>query len=181
MKKESLAAIADQRVPFSLAASWAGIYRGVEPGERGSVTWCPSGVLHPDQGREKAFRVYADHGWCFAERRYFGVSSLLSLVWEMPREDAAREALKKYGYVPVDYAHLWEDVLQEPEPDRQALAAALREFCRTAPLDPASGRYDPAAAARLSQCLALLPSVKTAGDCDRWRDACWKVMTPFLS
>lgn len=180
-KKESLASIADARVPFSLAASWAGIYGGIEPGERGSVTWCPAGVLHADQGKERAFRVYPDHGYCFAEKRYFGVVALLALAWEMPREDAAREALKKYGYVPADYAHLWENVLQEPEPDREALAAALREFCRGRCPDWASRQYDPAVSGRLAACLALLPSVKTAGDCELWRDACWKAMTPFLS
>lgn len=153
----------------------------VEPGDRGSVTWCPFGASHADQGREKAFRVYYDHGFCFAEWKYFTPVTLLSLAWDMPREEAAGEALKKVGWVPADYAHLWEETLQEPEPDREALAAALAEFCRGKCREWRSVQYDQAASAKLAQCLALLPSVKTADDCARWMGACQQVMIPFLS
>ncbi len=173
---ESLAATANRLVPFPLAASWAGVGHG-DAAERGSAKdWCPFSFLHLDGGAEKAFRVYQDHGWCFAERRYFTSVSLLAAVWGLEREEAAAEALKRVDHVPVTYAHLWEEVQRPQDPGREFLAGALREWCRGNLPGWESLQYDQAVSARLAACLALLPRVNSADDCQRWLEGCKKAM-----
>src|SRR5271156_6449643 len=75
-RKESLAEVADRVIPCPVAARWA----GVDAGGRAKAH-CPFGFEHDDGGREQALRVYDDHGWCFAEQRYFTVTLLLAAVW----------------------------------------------------------------------------------------------------
>lgn len=178
---ESLAAIANRVIPFPLAASWADVGYG-DAGERGGAkTWCPFGALHYDQGREKAFRVYADHGYCFAERKYFTVAGFLAAVWEVTREEAAKLALDKAGYVPADYAHMWEEAQRPQDPGREFLGKALQEWCAAAIPDWPTRQYDPAVSAKLADCLALLPHVNTAGDCELWLEGTKKAMGMFAA
>lgn len=168
--------LANRHVPFPLAASWAGI--ASDGADRGSTkTWCPFGFQHPDSGAEKSFRVYNDHGYCFAERRYFTAVSLLAACWGMPRDDAAQEALARVGYVPASYAQLWEEAAERPQdPGREFLALALSEWCRSSFPRWDALQYDRAVAARLARCLELLPLVNTADDCERWLEGCKRAM-----
>lgn len=179
---ERLVPLANSRVPFPLAAQWAGIEVHGEPGERGAKTYCPFGdVEHPDGGREPSLRVYSDHGWCFAESRYFTVVSLLAEVWQLDREDAAAEALRRYGWKPASYAHLFAEAAREPEPDRESLAGALVIFCeRSCPSWP-QVRHQPLVSRQLARCLGLLPLVKSAGDCDVWLGAAKEAMSRVLA
>lgn len=176
VKKESLASIADRVIPFPYAARLGGIDAGGR-----SKTWCPFGFEHDDGGREQAFRVYPDHGYCFAEQKFFSCTSLLSLVWEVSREDAAARALREYGWRPAGYAHLWADASREQEPDREALASALQVWCDGRCSDWESRQYDPRTADRLARCYGLLPLVKTVADCEKWLVACKRAMAPHLS
>lgn len=181
-EKESLQQIANRHVPFPLAASWAEISFGGDPSERGSSkVYCPFGLMHNDQGREKAFRIYADHGFCFAEWRWFTPVSLLAAKWEVSREDAAIEALNRIGYVPADYAQLFAEAQRDPEPDRESLALALTEWCRSRSPDWTVRQYADPAAALLSRCLGLLPLVNTEDDCRRWLLGCQQAMAPHLT
>ena len=176
MKKRSLAAAANEVVPFPLAASWA----GVDSGGR-SKCYCPFPQEHDDGGAEPSLRVYRDHGYCFAEQRYLTVTSLLAAAWEVDPEDAAAKALQRYGWKPADYAHLWEEVSRVPEPDREALAKALVTWCRATCPDWDERQYGDAVSDRLARCLGLLHLVQTGQDCTTWLQACKTALRPYLS
>lgn len=184
MPEKSLAALANEKVPFPLAAQWAGIdvYDDVSA-ERGVKVYCPFGeVEHPDGGLEPAMRIYRDHGWCFAEGRYFTVVSLLAEVWQTSRAETAAEALRRIGYVPASYAHLFETAQRDPEPDTDALAGALVIWCeQRCQADWTTVQYLPDVARMLARCLGLLPLVKDEADCRTWlavsKEAMQRVLT----
>lgn len=176
-RKESLVSIADRVVPFPTAARWGGI----DVGGR-AKTYCPWGAFeHDDGGREQAFRVYDDHGYCFAEQKYFTVTILLAQAWEVSRDDAAVRALRDFGWRPVGYAHLWEHAQREPEPDRDALRKALVLWCEDRCPDWEDRQYSDAASKKLTRCYGLLQLVHTPADCEKWLVACKQAMTPYLS
>jgi hypothetical protein len=164
----SAIALANTHVPFEKAAAWAGVDTGTR--SRGMKAGCPM------CGADGAFRVYPDHGYCFGERAYVTVVTLLSFIWEMEREDAALKALDKIGYVPVSYAHLWEHAQRQPEVARDMLAEALRTWCSASFPDWQARQFDPAVAGQLSRCLGLLPRVASEQDCDMWLDGCKQAM-----
>jgi hypothetical protein len=170
---KSLAAIANERVPFAAACAWAGIGAGER--DRGMKVTCPA------CGESGALRVYPGHAWCFSERRYFTPVALLAEVWEMDREEAAVKALDKIGYVPAGYAAAFENARRPPEPEREHLATALRIFCERSCPDWKTRQYDAAVAGLLARCLGLLPQVRTAEDSDRWLAACKTVMGRVLN
>jgi hypothetical protein len=147
--------------------------------EHGGPVWCvrtPSGTWVARRNGT----VYVT-GNCFAEQKYFSPVILLVLAWGVSKEDAAVEALRRAGWKPVDYAHLWENASREEEPDRKALAEALRESCRSRCPDWGERQYREREAAVLSSCLALLPLVKTGADCVKWLEGCQRVMAPYLT
>lgn len=173
---ESLVQLADRVIPFRTAARWAGIDAGGR-----NKTWCPWGAFeHDDGGREQAFRVYDDHGYCFAEQKYFTVTTLLAVAWEVSREDAAVRALRDFGWRPAGYAHLWADASKPPEPDRDALREALALWCSGQCSDWADRQYEPRTAARLARCYGLLPLVRTPDDCEKWLARCKQAMSPLV-
>lgn len=181
MRRQSLASLANGTVPFPAAARWAGITVHEGSAERGIRAYCPFGeVGHPDGGRDPALRVYPDHGWCFACGKYFTPVSLLAEVWQLGREDAAAEALRRAGHVPVTYAHLFERAARPPEPDAGALAAALVTWCRARCPQWADAQYRPGVALALSRCLGLLPLVASEDDCATWLAACKQAMQRAL-
>lgn len=180
-RKESLAQVANRHVSFPHAVRLAGIGFYGEARERGSVIYCPFGFRHLDGGVDKAFRVYPDHGYCFAEKRWFSPVGLLAEVWDVSREDAAARVLDMVGYVPADYAHLWKEAVSDPEPDREALSVALTEWCRSQSSDWQTAQYDSRVTDLLSRCIGLLPLVKTESDCRRWLERCKAAMTVVLT
>lgn len=175
-RPEPLVAIADRVVPFPVAARWAGIDAGGR-----AKAHCPFEFEHDDGGLEQAFRVYDDHGYCFAEQKYFTVTILLAAQWDVTREDAAAKALRDYGWRPVGYAHLWADVTSERPPDREALRQALWVWCATRCVLWDRRQYDPVVADKLARCYGLLPLVHSAADCEKWLDGCKRAMAPYLS
>lgn len=175
-RQESLARVADRTVPFPVAARWA----GVDAGGRNKAH-CPFPFEHDDGGREQAFRVYDDHGYCFAEQKYFTVTTLLATVWEVSREDAAVRALRDFGWRPAGYAHLWAEAGREPEPDREALREALAVWCAGHCPDWGTRQMESRTALRLSRCYGLLRLVRTPEECAKWLEACKRAMAPYLS
>jgi hypothetical protein len=168
-------------VPFATACRWAGIEFYGEAHERGVKVYCPFGDFeHPDGGREPALRIYHDHGWCFAESRYFSPVSLLAEVWGVSWEDAAARALDKTGYVPEDYRSQWEQVTADPAPDLAALELALDAFCAGRFRDWQTVQYHPVVSRQRAECLGILPLVRTARDCPVWLEACKKAMLQVL-
>lgn len=177
----SVTATANEVIPFPLAARWAGIVVH-SVSERGTKVYCPFGeVEHPDGGTEPAMRIYPDHGWCFAEQRYFSVVSLLAEVWQLSYQDAAAEALRRYGWKPATYAHLWEQASGEEEPDHDALAQALLVWCEAVAPDWSQRQYDDRTARVLGRCLGLLPLVRTGDECRTWLEGCKRALAPYLT
>jgi hypothetical protein len=174
-KPESLISLANRKVSFTLAASWAGV-EVWGAGDRGTKVHCPFGLNHPDGGMEPAMRVYRDHGYCFAETRYFSTVSLLAEVWQLSWDDAAVQALDKIGYKPVSHAHLWAEACREPAPDLEALTRALTVFCEGIDPEWKKTQYEVNVASVLGRCLGLLPLVKTRADWEQWLDSCKIVM-----
>jgi hypothetical protein len=175
-RKQSLTEAAGEVIPMPLAASWAGIGTGGR-----AKAYCPFGFDHPDGGTEPALRVYRDHAWCFSCQLYFTVSSLLAAVWELPEEDAAAEALRRHGWKPADYAHLWEEASRPPAPDREALAKALETWCRAACPDWEERQYDDVVAEKTARLRGLLHLVTTEFECRTWLQACKTILRPYLS
>lgn len=165
--RKPLARIANEQVPFAVAASWAGL----KPvAERGTRDLCPA-CAH-----DASFRGYTDHGFCHHCRAYFSAVTLLAAVWDMDREDAARRALDEIGYVPLDWAGEWEHAQREPELDRPSAARALRTWCAANIPGWADRQLDEEPARALALCLGLLPRARTASDCEEWLERCTQVM-----
>jgi hypothetical protein len=157
----TLYAIANERVSFDKAMQWAG-QDGAVTRERGVKVTCPS------CDEAGALRVYPNHGWCFAEQRYFSPVGLLAEVWEMDNETAAKAALDKIGYAPPGYPELWEAAQRPPEPALDDLATALRLYCARVCPDWATQQYDDAVADLMARCLGALRVVRTEEDCRKW-------------
>lgn len=172
-RPESVVSIANRKVSFEKALRWADIRTGVR--DRGMKTVCP---LCRESG---ALRVYPDHGYCFSERKYLSTVGLLAELWKLDYTHAAVKALDLIGYVPADYAHLWEDAQRDPEPAREELAAALRIWCEARCTDWGTRQYEPAVAGKLARCLGLLPKVHTEDQCLRWLEVCKVAMSRVLT
>lgn len=180
-KKKSLIGIANTKIPFPLAARWAGLDVWGGDAERGVKVYCPFGEFeHPDGGKDPAMRVYADHGWCFAESRYFTVVSLLAEVWGLSKEDAAVKALDDFGWKPPTVESMWAEANREPAVDQDSLARALVIFCQTL-ADFEQRRLEGPVSDKLSQCLRLLPRVRTPEDGAKWLSACQQAMLAVLT
>jgi predicted RNA-binding Zn-ribbon protein involved in translation (DUF1610 family) len=167
----TLTDIANERVPFSLAASWLGI----ETRERGVKADCPL------CGSAKAMRMYEDHGWCNSCRTYLSAVGLLAESWKLDRDDAAYRALDRIGYRPMEFGHLWEEASAEPEPAREELADALRVWCGANCPDWDSLQFDPEVAGMLARLLGILPKVRTRQQCAKWLAAGKTAMGRVLS
>lgn len=181
-KKKSLVSLANVHVSFPMAARWAGIEVYDDASERGIKVYCPFGsVEHPDGGMDPAMRIYPDHGWCFAESRYFSPVSLLAEVWQESRNDAAAEALRRIGWKPASYAHLFREAAKPQPPDQDSLAAALLIWCESFRPDWKAAQYSPEVATMLARCLGLLSLVRDGEECKVWLAASKKAMQRVLS
>ena len=182
MRRKSIVRLANEKVPFPLAARWAGIEVPYEPGERGLKTWCPYGATeHPDGGAEPAMRVYPENGFCFAENRYFTVVSLLAETWQVSREQAAEAALGRIGWKSQDYRERAALTAVSQEPDEDALAQALADWCEASFPGWRQLQYDPRVSRVRARLLGLLPLVRTAGDCETWLSAAKETMASVLT
>jgi hypothetical protein len=173
MRLKSVIAVANEKVPFTTAAGWAGL--GSDSRDRGMKVTCLS------CGGQGALRVFPDHAYCFGERKYYTPVSLLAEFWEMDFEHAAVKALEKIGYRLPDYTDQWALAARDPEPARAELAAALQLWCEANCPDWAARQYGDAEARKLAQCLGLLPRVRTEEDCRKWLAKCKEAMGRVLA
>jgi hypothetical protein len=174
-REKSLTAIANEQVPFWTAACWVNLVSGSEARDRGDKAWCPDNC-----STSKSMRVWDDHAWCYSCRRRWTTVTLLACYWNMTYEDAAAQALRRIGHVPLSHAELFAQYSRAPEPDRLALEQALVIWCGTRAAGWDRLRYDPAVAKMLSRCLSMLPRVHDDADGDRWLDVCKQVMGRVL-
>lgn len=172
-REPSVTAVANREVPFATALAWTGLADGMR--DRGVKVTCP-GCGEPD-----ALRLWADHGWCFAERKRFSTVLLLAAAWDMDAATAAATALERVGYVPPDYAALLLAPPPEPEPGRDDLAEALRIWCRSACPDWTARQYDEAVSRKLADCLSVLPGVHSEQACRKWLAVSKRAMGRVLS
>lgn len=179
MKQQSLAALANRHVSFPRAAALVGVGFG-STRDRGSKVFCPFGMNHADGGRSAALRIYPDHGWCFAELRYFTPVSLVAAVRETDYEDAARWMLEQVDYVPATYAHLWENAQRTKDLGKSELADALTRWCSSQSPDWQRLQYDKRVSGLLAKCLGLLGAVETPEDCVKWLEGCKRAMSQVL-
>jgi hypothetical protein len=168
---------AEREIGFDVAAGWAGLYEG-SARVRGNKISCP--FCLDGGGRSPSFRVYPDHGYCFAGCGYFSTVRLLAEFWQLPREVAAEQGLKKIGWRPPTVDNLWSEAVEEPEPDRTALEFALRSYCESVSEDWATDKYKDPVALKLAQCLSLLPLVKTQAECVEWLSRCKEAMSGVI-
>jgi hypothetical protein len=150
--------------------------------DSGSRAYCPWGEFsHPDGGRDPAMRVWPDHAFCFACWEYFTPVRLVARVLEVSDEAAALRLLEEVGYKPASYADHWQRASAPPEPDRAALAQALRNACEaTAGPSWRQAQSDPRVGWFLSQCLAYLVQVTTDEDARTWLALAAEVMAKVL-
>ncbi len=175
-------ALANRRIPFAVACRWAGVEIPGDVPEHGIKIYCPFGEYsHSDGGSEAAFRVYPDHGYCFACGEAFSAVKLCALVWDCTPDEAARQMLELAGVADPEYREQWQRLVNWSQPaDVDGLAAALRVWCsRTDPQWPVR-QYDSAVAAKLAECLGVLARVRTQEDCRIWLAGCKKAMAQVL-
>lgn len=161
--------LANRLVPFVSAARYAGVQ--LPPAkDRGTSTHCPFGEFaHPDGGIEKAFRVYPDHGFCFAEWEAFSPVKLYARLCDVDMEHAADDLLVHHGYKPSSYEEHWQAITGWVlPPDHGVLVQALRMWLQSRYPDWITRQYDDVVADRLAQCLGLLSYVREPQDCDYW-------------
>lgn len=169
-----LVELADRKVPMVVAC------RAVEMSvddHTSKKLYCPFGEFsHSDQGDEAAFRVYANHGFCFACWAYYTPVSLYMAKWEVQDEVAAETLLTLAGITPESYQERWEELQKPPEMDYEALREALITRCARYFPDWYRLQYDDVVASYLARCLGLRVAVKDESDARKWLDACSEVM-----
>lgn len=179
---QSSIARANQVVPFASACRYAGMTDVPAPRDTGSRAYCPFGELnHPDEGRDKALRIYYDHGFCFAEWLYLTPVRIYAMMHELDDEYAARELLVQHGDQPASYEERWAGAAGFVlEPDRNALAEALRTWLSATYADWNNRQYDPLIAGILARCLGLLSRVVSESDCEMWLKLSKQAMTQHM-
>jgi hypothetical protein len=177
---QSLVTLANARVPMPVACRAAGVDIPDTYRDGGTKCYCPFGEFsHSDGGKDKAFRVWSDHAWCFSCRTWYSPVKIYSLMKEVSYEQAAIALLDLIGFKPVEYAEHWERASAEPLPDSGALAQALRNFCYT--IVPGERLMESPAAEYLSRCLGYITCVKNEDDAEKWLALAKTVMGRVLT
>lgn len=175
-----LAALANQRIPIAQALRWASVT--ASEGDSRKLD-CPFALVsHPDGGAERALRIYDDNmAWCFACGRGWTPVRLMSEYWDCTSAEAAEKMLKLAGITPPSWRERWEELHQPAEPDRASLAEALKSWCRRiAGPDWDRLQFLPEVAVPLSDCLGLLPLVRTDREAREYLDGCKLIMGGIL-
>lgn len=181
LTEADLIEVANQVVDFPAACRHAGI-DVPEARDHGTRAWCPFGEFsHPDGGQEKAMRVWRDHGFCFAEWRYFTPVSMFAEFGGILQEDAARQLLDLAGYRPASWQQRWHQLLHPvAEVDKTSLVASLQIWLTSRYPGWEQRQYDAAVASALAKCLGLLSLVTTGPDCRQWLSGSQQVMAQVL-
>ncbi len=182
MSQDSPVARANRSIPFATACRWADLEVPGDVPEHGIKVHCPfEEWAHDDGGAEAAFRVFPDHGFCYAEWEWFTPVKLCAAVWDCTAEEAARQMLERAGIADPDYREQWQRLTDWSQPpDMDSLVKALRAWCAGTCPRWAVCQYDGPVAGKLADCLRLLSLVRTEKDCRVWLEACKKAMATVL-
>ncbi len=146
---------------------------------------CPFGFYHSDGGLSKAMRVYLESNrvYCFSCSKQYSPVSLLSASFDCPWNSAAIQLLEDFGYKPKTIPERWAEATATvvTEPDRLALAEALKMYCSSVCKNWAIEQLETDVADMLSKCLDLLQSVKTDEDATKWLNTTKLVMNRKLN
>lgn len=153
----------------------------IYPGYRGKL-YCPWGDLfHQDAGASKAFRVYQDSAWCFAESMYFNSVKLIARDKDLSEVAAAEYILDITGYVPPDIESQWAAVTATVESVNPAsYAEALKTYCKRISPDWEVRQFDPSVSTKLRKCLELTAQVHTEEEATKWLAVTKQVMAHEL-
>ena len=165
--------IANEQVSIAQACRWAGL--DLPDGFGNRKTWCPFGIAHSDGGREASFRLYEDTNscFCFACARSWTPVSLMADFWDCGRAEAADKICTMAGIRQAGWQDRWDELRQPAVPNREALAEALKTWCRRV-RGPSweTEQFQPRFSVPLAACLEWLPLVFTGRDADTWLDGC---------
>lgn len=177
----SLTATVNDRVSIAQACCWAGLELPEGFGNR--KTWCPFGITHPDGGAEASFRLYEEtnSAYCFACARSWTPVSLMADFWDCGRAEAADRICRMSGIREPGWQERWDELHQPAVPNREALAEALKAWCRRV-RGPSweSDQFRSEFSSPLGSCLSLLPLVFTGRDSEEWLIGCKKILLPVL-
>lgn len=145
---------------------------------------CPFGFYHSDGGISKAMRVYGKNNtaYCFSCSKRYSPVTLAAAAWDCSWMAAAMRLLEDSGFKPKSLEERWVQATTQEEklPDLIALADALKVYCSTVSENWEIVQLNNSVANKLTKCLDLLDSVKTAEGASRWLTVCKKVMLKTL-
>lgn len=146
---------------------------------------CPFGqIYHSDGGTSPTMRINAEANTarCFNCEQTFTPVRLYGQAMELSLRVAALRLLDHVGYRPLDAATVWRQAQQfRPEVDKALLADALKTYCRRVCRGWSERQFDPAVAATLTRCLAVLDLVLTPDDVASWLGTCKAAMSNVLN
>lgn len=180
-----MVAVANEMVAITTACRFVGMHvpDDIDYGRSMKVR-CPFGeVYHSDSGAEAAMRVYIEtnSAFCFRCGVSYSPVKLAAQAWDLSFKDAAVELLERIGHKPVSLADAWLHAsTRDTAPDRTMLGEALKMFCARVAPDWDDAQFDPAVAAKLTRCLALLDLVNTEDDARTWLAGCKTAMATSL-
>lgn len=177
----SLIQAVNEKVSIAQACRWAEV--DVPDGFGNRKTWCPFGITHPDGGVEAALRLYEDTNsmHCFACAKSWRPVSLMAEFWDCSALEAAGKISQMTGVREPTWQDQWEALHQPAVPDRDALAEALKTWCRRVrgpswDLEQLTPRFS----VPLGECLSLLPLVSNAEEASEFLVGCKVVMSHVL-
>lgn len=154
-------------VPYSMSGSYK--------------LWCPfGGLVHED---DRSFRIYQDtnSAYCFACGTAFTPVTLISMAKDVTIDNAVQTILEETNYVPPTFDAQWDAMeAKKEEIETSYLAEALKVFCSGISLDWEERQFDPEVSSMYARCTALLPTVHTREDANKWLTATKTIMERTL-
>jgi len=162
---------------IEVSGNWVPHYESVSP-----KLQCPYvGLFH---NNPKTLRIYPEtnSAWCFSCREYMTPVSLIMAFKGLDESDACQWVKERVGYQPPDPEQVWESLVSEGglELDTSYLAEALKVACSRMSTSWREEQFNDEVSRKLSQCLSLLPRVRTEEDADIWLSASKRAMANVL-
>lgn len=146
--------------------------------------WCPFGTDHEDHGRKRALQVYPDTNTatCLAGCGFYRPVALWAQAKQIEPPQAAQELLDRIGWEEPTLDSRWQNALRASQTyvDTSNLGSALKKYCSRISEAWEFEQFEEPVSSKLQQCLALLPSVVTEEDAERWLSVTKRAMAQTL-